>query len=187
MEKLNGEKLPECVKFLLTKSAYNTIATLREINEDKLLNIETFLDGRKDYIAALNCCYHDHYQSLEVFEFLPGHKDLILNMPSQIQQLNGSKKACCKTKDVPDDELQIGLSTNILNYAEKIGLDVGEDVISTINIHNFRRGSDKDNFLCKCKFICPFCAKSFTVTYKKYWGTSNITKHLKEQHLQAEQ
>lgn len=91
LEKLNGEKFPKCVKFLLVKSAYNSFSTLRQLDSDKLIKIESFLNTKKEYIADLDCCYHEHYKGLDSFEFLPGHKDLILSIPSQIEQLNGGK------------------------------------------------------------------------------------------------
>lgn len=180
LEKLNGEKFPECVKFLLVKSAYNTFATLRQIDSDKLVKIETFLNTKKEYIADLDCCYHGHYKSLDVFEFLPGHKDLILSISSQIKQLDGSRQVRVRTTTISDDELQENLATNLIKYSEKIGLIMGNNMISKVNIYNFRRGSDKDNFLCRCGFICPLCAKKFTVTHNKYWATSNVTKHFKD-------
>lgn len=180
LEKLNREKFPKCVQFLLVKSAYNSLSTLRQINSDKLANIESFLNNNKQYIAQLDCCYHEHYKGLNTFEFLPGHKDLILGIPSQIERLNGGKQMSRKTASISDDELQDNLVSNILNYTEKIGLIMGDNVISQINIIDFRRGTDKDGFTAKCRFICPLCAKTFTVTRKTYWATSNVTKHFKE-------
>lgn len=162
------------------KSAYNTFSSLRQINPEKLLRIESFLNTKKEYIADLQCCYHDHYKSLDEFEFLPGHKDLILGIPSQIEQLYESKQVRGRKATISDDELKNNLTNNLLNYTEKIGLLVGDNAISHVNVHNFRRGTDSDSFLCKCLFICPICAKSFTVTHKKYWATSNVTAHFKE-------
>lgn len=166
------------------KSAYNSFSTLRQLDSDKLIKIESFLNTKKEYIADLDCCYHEHYKGLDSFEFLPGHKDLILSIPSQIEQLNGGKHVRGKKTTICDDELQESLVTNLLNYTEKIGLIMGNDALTRVNIYDFRRGADKDNFTCKCRFICPLCAKTFTVTYKKYWATSNVTKHFKEHYTE---
>lgn len=187
LEKFNGEKFPECVKNLLVKCAYDTLSSLRHINPDILLKIESFLSAKKDFSADLNCCHHDHYKSLDAFEFLPGHKDLILGIPLQIEQMDDSKKKARGKKSLSDDELRDNLVMHLMNYVARINLEVDEGVISEVNIHDFRRGSDDDDFLCKCRFICPFCTKSFTLTFKNYWGTSNLTQHFKQHTAETEE
>lgn len=184
LEKINRGKFPNCVKKLLTECAYNELYSLRRIDAEKLRNIESFLNGKKEIISQLDCCYKDHYKNLDVFEFLPGHKDLILSIPSLIEEMgHGGKSRISAIRNnmtFSDDQLKSKLIANLLSYTENIGLDVPDNAISEINIHDFRRGSDQDGFVCKCRLICPFCLKKFQLTYKTFWATSNLTKHFKD-------
>lgn len=187
MEKNNCGRFPECVKTLLISAAYNDCATLSRIDAEKLCSIESFLNKNKGYISQLDCCYAAHYKRLEVFEFLPGHKDLILAIPSLLPQMKGSISPYSlkrNKKTLSDDELKNKLISNLLHYAENIGLEIEDGKITHVNIHNFQRSANENDFLCKCGFICPFCAKVFKLTYKTYWGSSNVTTHFKE-HMQT--
>lgn len=179
MEKVNGGTFPKCVKSLLIESAYNELANLRRIDPEKLRNIESFLDKKKELISNLNCCYADHYKTLDVFEFLPGHKDLILAIPSLIQGMNTDSNRRSK-KTLSDDELKKKLIENLLNYAENISLSIPIGILSDVNIVEFRRDINEDDFVCNCRFICPLCSKVFKLQYKTYWRSSNVTTHFKD-------
>lgn len=164
-------------------SAYNELANLRRIDADKLRNIESFLDKRKELISNLDCCYADHYKSLDVFQFLPGHKDLILAIPSLIQEMNSDNSRYSplrSKKTLSDDELKKKLIENLINYAENIRLSTPNGILSDVNIVDFRRVTNEDDFVCVCRFICPFCSKVFKLQFKKYWRSSNVTTHLKD-------
>lgn len=90
LENFNGEKFPECVKSILLDAGYNTFNGLRQINEQEIRIIEAFI--QKEHVEKLNCCYHEFYKNLDVFIFLPGHKSIIMAIPSQIDKLFDAKK-----------------------------------------------------------------------------------------------
>lgn len=191
LEKFNSEPYPECVKSILLAAGYNTRTALSQINKEKLEQIEAFV--KSEHIEHLNTesmdgVFHEYYNQLEVFKFLPGHEAIILSIPGQIEkmlskkqsnrsQVKRQKKEAKQTRS--DEELVANLLQNVKSYTEKIGFDHAKELITISNITEFEKGSAESNFIAKCRFICPFCAKTFPVKYKEYWLSSNITTHLK--------
>lgn len=180
------------------------------INEEKILEIEIFLTAHYDYVNDLQCCQSEHYKKLEVFHFLPGHRTLILSIPDQIQQMLRAESAThaatpqnsaeshslntLKTQRIherTDEELKSNLINNLINYAEKNGYQFPDGIISERNMHGFERGLNHglnvDNYICKCRFSCPFCEKIFPLKFKSFWMSSNVTAHMKKDHFLTEQ
>lgn len=92
-----------------------------------------------------------------------------------------------KVQNKSDDELQEILISNLRKYAIKLGLGLPDECLTVANLDSFQRGSETDNFVCKCTFICPMCAICMPVTYKKsFWQSSNITTHLKTHAIDEE-
>lgn len=184
MEKFTGDKYPNCVKDLLTLVAYDTIHSLNEINQQRLEEIEQFLTSQKEFIQKLNCCRSDYYKSLEVFKFLPGHATIILALPDQINQMENAKgaKQLEFKKKKSDQELKENLVENLMTYSAKLGFQFPKGVINERNIQQFERNADAsaDNYICKCIFSCPFCPKTISTKFIKYWISGNITAHLKK-------
>lgn len=183
-------KYPECVEHLMVRAGYDSILSLSQINENKVAEIENFLNTNRQIISELKCCHTAWYQNMENFIFLPGHKSIILSLPDQIKAM--TEKTMEKTNPISkskrnkvqsDEELINHLVSNLQeftkNQAEKAGFEMTTEVISPINIHHFERTSNTDSFVAKCRFSCPFCSKSYAVAYKKFWMSSNVTTHLK--------
>lgn len=121
------------------------------------------------------------------FKFLPGHKTLILNISDIIKAMddcdNKIRKVCSKEKalkkSLDDVQLKKQLITNLLKYSGKIGFQLPSETITESNISNFERGAEGSNYVCKCRFICPFCPKVFPLAFKTFWQSSNVSAHLK--------
>lgn len=80
--------VPKCLKILLSAAGYDTSLSLSQIDEEKIVDIENFLNTNKRYVGKLKCCYSKHYKDLEIFKFLPGHKAILKTIPSQIEELS---------------------------------------------------------------------------------------------------
>lgn len=187
LEQFKNTEFPACVKSLLTNAGYDTIMSLTSLDEAKIQQIEVFFNANKYYINKLQCCYSDHYKQLEVFEFLPGHKTLILelsNLIREFQSHNAEKSAENQKKkilSISDYQLKEKLIQKLARFLRKDHgndkIEFPSDTISDANIHDFTCIS-QDDFKWKCRFSCPFCSKSYSIIYKKQWMASIVTKHL---------
>lgn len=104
-----GEEFPECVEKILFVCGYDTIASLRNVNINSILEIErqTRLYFRGT-IHRLTCCHSEFYKEQNKFEFLPGHRELILEMPEYV------KLYLVKTK-TQETPTQNGAFSTVLN------------------------------------------------------------------------
>lgn len=196
LEKFNNEKFPQCVKMLLEKAAYDRLCSLKAIDAAKIVDIEAYLsEHRLSWINDLTCCQSEDYKKQTTFHFLPGHKSIVLNIPEQIKQMSSVNKvsaavtkkvaASVTNKERTDDDLKDRLISNLMMFMEKNDFTLPPGMISSKNIHGFERGTDSCDFVCKCRFACPFCSKVFPVKFKQFWMSSNIVKHLKN-HIEEE-
>lgn len=72
-------EIPECVKKILIVCGYDTIASLRNLKYGSILAIERHMRLYfHETIQELTCCHSNFYKQQNQFEFLPGHRELIL-------------------------------------------------------------------------------------------------------------
>lgn len=189
MKNFTAEKYPGCVVKLLTAAGFDTILSLSGIDEEKIKEIEVFLTSNKQFVNELKCCQSEWYKELEHFQFLPGHKAIILALPEKIKEMTTEKsksKLCLnQNNSAQDEELKTHLIKNLIAFSGKAGFQLPQQAISEANIHEFERGSDDNVFVAKCRFSCPFCSKNYSVIYKKNWQSSNVTAHLRK-HIDAQ-
>lgn len=81
-------KVPLCMKKLLTISGYNSTWSFKSLTEGKLPDIEEYIEKRHRKIAD----QFDEYKDIRPFEFLPGHRALILGIKSEIIDIQETKK-----------------------------------------------------------------------------------------------
>lgn len=186
LEQFNTEKYPKCIKALLVSAGYDTLSSLSGLDDVKIRKIENFHNENKEYVAQLDCCFHEHYTQVEKFVFLPGHQSIILGIPEQIinlKSVNKSQTVRCapltRKKSHSDEQLVKNLIDNLMKYTGKAGYQFPDGLLSKDNIQEFKRGSAEDNFVCKCKFSCPFCSRIISTVHKTFWMSSNITQHFK--------
>lgn len=189
LEKFNKEKIPPCLKSLLSSTGYNTLFSISVLNADKIEEIEEFINKDRSLLASLNCCYAKYYQAQQKFEFIPGHKNVLLTLPSKVAEMKEAMKKDGKAKNNPvtnkeanitEEDAKLHLITKLQIYMNKLGFDLPkEDSISESNILEFARGTVNDDFVFKCKFSCLFCTKVVPLQYKTFWTSSNVTTHLK--------
>lgn len=200
MQNANHIKLPKCLISLLTDAGFDSFISLVSLDEARIKNIETFLNENKLYVNKLECCYSDHYKQLQVFEFLPGHKSILLEIPKQVKEFqnrnpnhdarrrntstmsNTNVNTSSLAVSASADQLKSLLIRKLMEYIVNVGPHCGfeEDTISDANIHNLESFNIDNQDIWKCKFSCPFCSSSYTLIYKKHWERSNATKHLKK-------
>lgn len=188
LEKLNDEKFPSCVKTILIQSGFNTFASLRQIDEKVLNEIESFVTANRSIINNIDCCGKDQYKNNENFRFLPGHKAIVLNLPkyvTEFEQKNPNKKKSKSIEVAPeaaltisDEDMKKQLLSNLEKYFRKLNYDLPGNIMTDRNIIMFERQQNDTDV--KCKYSCPFCVKIIPVNFKKYWRSANITSHFKQ-------
>lgn len=166
------EKFPPCIKTILANAGYNTFISSSAIDEAKIKEIERHIQLNKHHLNELNCCYSEEYKGFEVFQFLPGHKTILMDLPKRIKTLKGKKT-------FSDNEIQDKLIASLMLAARKVDSSFQEGIITKKNILNFERIPKDDDFIFKCRFSCPFCEKMYSAKYGNSWMNSNITKHVK--------
>lgn len=93
VEALTGDTIPTCVKKILIASGYDTIFSVKNIDSEKIVEIENHVNVyARDLIQNFDCCHHEFYKGLNEFKFLPGHKDLILSLPQLIVKMLNPEK-----------------------------------------------------------------------------------------------
>lgn len=191
MERFTGEKYLPCIKKWLIHAGYNKLVALAELNDEKIAKLEDHIGKNPALVANSKCCYSDTYKSQTKFGFLPGHKAIILGIARQISRMKEhsssnsvAKKSKSKVKIRSETQIKSMLIESLSAFSTKFGLKLPAGVISGRNITNFEEmlgdtneenGGEK---AYQCTFSCPFCINIIPVSYKAYWQSSNVTRHI---------
>lgn len=163
------------MKKLLTACGYNHAWAFKEVDNEKVTQLESFIETRHRQIVDS----FDEYREIKPFEFLPGHRDLIFAMKTQILSFENSKKA--KAKSVParvpdENELKQILIDQVSSYSSSLTLQLDWSNA----IQKFETKTDEDSTFAECLLSCPLCNAVRTIRYdSKYWTLSNMNTHLR--------
>lgn len=84
-----NQSIPECVQKILNENGFTSELSLLSIDDEMLKNVEKYTNEfLKVVINDLDCCHSAAYKSQiaeKKFQFAPGHKALILQLPRQLQ------------------------------------------------------------------------------------------------------
>lgn len=86
IEKIVGECIPECIKEILTSCAYTSLSSLKGICAENIVQIEKYVNTKRDVIANLKCSHSETYKKQCEFQFLPGHRNFILTIAKTIDK-----------------------------------------------------------------------------------------------------
>lgn len=87
-------ELPVCLKKILSTSAYDCANSLRLLDAEKVAEIERYVsEFGRCVIDELNCCHSETYKKQKIFKFLPGHRAILMSLPSCAQKnINNDQK-----------------------------------------------------------------------------------------------
>lgn len=167
LEKSTNDKFPKCVKTILQAAGFNTINSLRSIDEETVKDIEKYIDENRDVLKNIDCCGKNQYLKTSKFVFLPGHKAFLINISKKIDEINNINNKCEKSntkssknplsqpEPKSEDILKAQLISNLVKYLIKIDPDTPENIITECNILEF---DQKQNSLePRCKFANVVC------------------------------
>lgn len=163
------------MKKILTACGYNHAWAFKETDNEKITELESFVQTRHRKIVDS----FEEYEEIDPFVFLPGHRSLIFGIKAEILSMEDSKKPKLKPKaknDVDENELKTNLITQLTTFLSSIALRIDwNDSIQSLEVEKNENGT-----LAKCSILCPICNAQRVVRYdNKYWKLSNMTKHLR--------
>lgn len=102
------------------------------------------------------------------FDFMPGHMAIILAVPGMIPMKKPKQR---KSKEYIKSQLINLLKKTLTNAARNNNrTNVDESMISLENIYEWTQDNDTTNetLTYKCRFLCPYCDKSYSITYNRF-------------------
>lgn len=122
----------------------------------------------------------EEYKDIKPFEFLPGHRALILGIKAEILDLQTKKKPKIaksnKLHQVENENtLQFALINQMSNFAKGIGLSVDWSNC----IQDFTLTTVENTKFAQCKLSCPICTTQLTIRFDRNWKISNLCRHLR--------
>lgn len=122
LEKFIGSKYPSFIKDILLHSGFDCESALLLINEERIKKIELDVAAKPELLN--NTVYEEKIRnSNDEFQFLIGHRELILNIPETIRQKNTKKSYRTSVTrletELDIDTLTTSLITKVNNYFEK--------------------------------------------------------------------
>lgn len=164
IQDLLNEPLPECIKKILSLCAYDTIASLRNINCESITEIQRQVNLHfRPSLQVLNCCHSNYYKQQSEFELLPGHRDFLLSLPRYLCALttaNSSKNTAFSTvlnsmietarQNADKDNHNAQYNDIIRFFSTYVFLLCGRSCYEVLN-HNLPLPSTRT--VCKCEII----------------------------------
>lgn len=87
IESIIGEPLPCCVKKILDYCAFDTLLSIELLNDEHIKNIEEYVSKERKILYELTCDHGREYQKHPLFKFLPGHRILLIDLPTHVKML----------------------------------------------------------------------------------------------------
>lgn len=170
LRKIVGSSLPRGISNILIESGYDTQSTLETIDKNSVKAIEDYVNENR--ILLKNTVYESLIDSDTIFKFKPGHRAVILSLPTAIQNRDSNEKVA----NFNVEDLKQSLVKKLSNFATNQFFELHFDVLL---IHEFHQV--KGSY--KCRFECPLCTRKIKCEYKTYWLVSNLENHLKKHYV----
>lgn len=94
LEQFIGDVIPKSLKVLLESFGYDSLLSLKQITIEKIDQLEQFIQSKKGIVLrkldGINDAAAVVYKEQENFVFLPGHRDIMLNFPKNIIDMQWS-------------------------------------------------------------------------------------------------
>lgn len=178
-------KVPTCMKTILNACGYNNIWAFKSAEEGTIVDLERFMEKRhRKLIDSL-----DEYKDIQPFEFLPGHRSLILGIKNQIVSVEDAKRkrSMAKRKTKPSETLdEVGLKRELVDQMSDFSSKISLQIDWENAIDNFQSTTNGDVTSVQCSLLCPICGASRLIRFDESWKPSNMYKHLRS-HVEEKQ
>lgn len=85
IEKKIKEEVPSCLKTILNLCGYTTVISVNNLSEATIVRLEKYINDKKINLE-LSCKHSESYQKISPFEFLPGHKMLLVQISKILRE-----------------------------------------------------------------------------------------------------
>lgn len=173
-------KVPSCMKKILTAAGYNSSWSFKALTEDGLSQIEQHIEQHHRTLVQS----FEEYASIQPFQFLPGHRSLILGIKSEILELQEkrsnkrSKTSKLASKILEEGDLKTALLNQISAFTDTLKIKADW----TNSIKDFSLETTKNASLAHCLLSCPICDSDINVKFEGSWKISNMCRHLRDLH-----
>lgn len=114
---------------------------------------------------------------------MPGHRDLILGIKSELTKLQEKQLENKRQKLSKSNESQvlegIDVKTSLIKqvnvFSSRLNLKIGWS--NSIDAFEFEKTSN--SAFASCKVSCPLCGATYILRFDRHWKTSNICKHIR--------
>lgn len=95
LEHFIGYLVPQSLKYLLWRSGYDSMIGVKQISGERIKELEEFIQKNRSELLH-NSTFNENfnmlddmcvYQKQTTFQFLPGHKNILLDLPESIQKM----------------------------------------------------------------------------------------------------
>lgn len=176
LETFVGFKYPSFIKDILLNTGYDCEHAIQTIDEKSISTIEKKIESDHPHLLK-GTIYERKPENNLPFEFLLGHRALILEIPSTLAKYlkrKSDKKTEKKTKKFQEIELEnlkvilINKIKNNLKY-KKINCE--------FDIENIGDLSQRGNRV-SCLVKCVFCETNTPCSFDEYWRITNYSNHV---------
>lgn len=148
--------------------------SILEMNEERINELEQYLEINCRNVIDM----FKEYQNTKPFTFLPGHRECIFGIKSEILKLQNSKKLKTTTnRGLGEDELKMALEAQVSTFANNNGIF---HIDWAGSIKNFKVTQSDSSVYANCSIDCPHCDSSICASYNKHWKISNLFRHLRK-------
>lgn len=126
LENFVGHNVPMFLKLLLWKCGFDSMISIKQISSVQIGKIEEYIQtkgNQKLFEILLELDDNDSsvmvYKNQQIFEFLPGHRETLLSLQSNIEKMQS--KHVCETKcygEVTDTSKYSVILTELIKSAE---------------------------------------------------------------------
>lgn len=188
---------------MLTSAGYDSAISIADLNESDILLIQNHVSSKATDLLST----HEAYAQQEKFEFLPGHRKLILGLRNKVKDfINSKNKNFNKPKgqeparepvnEEASEEVELLTDQEIQKLkkqlVEKLNKHIKvksnnfteNNIIGTIDAYISRsaRVVSSRTASYKSNVKCSDCDKTVPCTFNKRWELSNLQAHFKAKH-----
>lgn len=185
-----GNAIPELLVKILVTAGYDNAISISEFNENDLEIVQNYTCGNLKELVK----QYEVYNSEGQFEFLPGHRKLLLALPNKVQSYlkeklksknenENEEHLLSAEEQLKDDDKIVSkrkLIIKLNHFLQKIEHQVEntENLIGEIETYNGQSRTSNKKPPLKCLVNCMFCEKPVSCTQNGHWQIGNLEKHI---------